>query len=257
MKSLLKVVSLLMLLSVLVVPSAWAQSGTNTYEVTVTNLTDKQVMSPMVIASHSSSMHVWQQGQLASEGVRIVAEDGKPIVLADSLKGQATDVQTTANPLMPGMSVTVRVTANEGDVLSAASMLVQTNDTFTGLDNVALTAGTVEAMGYDAGTEENTELAADIPGPPFMGMNRTATTPAATISASTGIRGDAEIDSSYNWEGAAARFEIRAVTTDMPTGMPQTGRGGDALPTWFAYIAGAAVVLTLSAVGTWQAVRAR
>ena len=41
--------------------SAAAQTGTRTYEVTVTNITNsKQGLSPLVIATHPSGAHAWQ-----------------------------------------------------------------------------------------------------------------------------------------------------------------------------------------------------
>src|SRR5437867_4245428 len=60
-----------------------AQTGTKTYEVTVTNITtSKQGLSPLVIATHPASVHAWQVGQLASKGLELVAEEGMPDVLA-------------------------------------------------------------------------------------------------------------------------------------------------------------------------------
>jgi hypothetical protein len=56
-------------------------------------------------------------------------------------------------------------TANPGDRLSLATMLICTNDGFTGLDRAKLPIGGSEVFwtnGYDAGTENNTELSQDI-----------------------------------------------------------------------------------------------
>ncbi len=148
---------------------ASAQAADKPYKVTITNLTAKQVFSPPLVATHSSSLHVWQLGGMASEGMRILAEEGANMKLIEELKGKA-QVFTADTPLMPGKSVTLNITLRDGDVLSAATMLVQTNDAFTGLDSISL-SGSVdkETAAYDAGTEENTELAADVPGPPFGG----------------------------------------------------------------------------------------
>src|SRR5438477_10687993 len=146
-----------------------AQTGNKTYEITVTTInTGKQGLSPLVIATHPPSVHAWQLGQLASKGLELVAEEGMPDMLVSELKGSSTDVVATHAHLLPGDNITVKVTAKQGDVLSAATMLIQTNDGFTGLDGVALSNGaTFETMAYDAGTEDNSELAADVPGPPF------------------------------------------------------------------------------------------
>lgn len=251
MKTILKATILVLLLSLWALPSAWAQSGKMTYEVTITNLTNGQTLSPPLLASHESGLHAWQMGELASEGVQMVAESGTAMTLASELEGKVTDLNTASDPIMPGQNATYRISANEGDVLSAAMMLGQTNDTFTGLDSVALTPGTIESMAYDAGTEDNTELASDVPGAPFMGMNHPATEPQQPISENPGLANDADLDETYDWNGAVARFEIRAVTDNMPSGMPDTGRGMmDTVP----YLTGALFVVLLGAT-VWTARR--
>jgi LPXTG-motif cell wall-anchored protein len=191
-----------------------AQAGTKTYEVTVTNITtSKQGLSPLVIATHPASVHAWQMGQMASKGLEVVAEDGMPDMLASELKAGATDVVATHAHLLPGDSITVTITAKDGDVLSAATMLIQTNDGFTGLDNAPLTDGSTDTMAYDAGTEENTEKATDVPGPPFGGKsNSPDTSPHQPIGPHTGIAGNADVTPDFNWTGPVARFTVRAIT---------------------------------------------
>ena len=115
--------------------SARAKSGT--YEVTITNLTGAQIFSPPVVATHKPSLNVWQVGQPALDGVWMVAESGNSGLLAQMLPGQATDVQRTNQPIKPGQSVTVRVTAEDGDVLSMVAMLAETNDGFMGVDGAS------------------------------------------------------------------------------------------------------------------------
>jgi hypothetical protein len=88
-----------------------------------------------------------------------------------------SDSVAAAAPLVPaGLpgsamfddSVTLTVTASEGaKFLSLASMLICTNDGFTGVDSLRLPrdvgdAVVVRSAGYDAGTEQNTEDFADI-----------------------------------------------------------------------------------------------
>src|SRR5205814_8629827 len=90
----------------------------------------KQGLSPLVIATHPASAHAWQMGQLASKGLELVAEEGMPDMLASELKGATTDVAVTHAHLLPGDSTTVRVTAKQGHVLSAATMLMQDDDSF-------------------------------------------------------------------------------------------------------------------------------
>src|SRR5689334_4334422 len=110
----------LTLLGLLVAPhQAAAQTGTKTYQVTITNITNSmQGLSPLMIATHPASVHAWQMGQLASKELELLAEEGMPDMLAAELKGVATDVETTHAHLLPGDVITVTVKANDGDVLS-------------------------------------------------------------------------------------------------------------------------------------------
>jgi hypothetical protein len=78
-------------------------------------------------------------------------------------------------PLAPGSSVTVNISGDRGrKYLSFVSMLICTNDGFTGADTLRLpkkVGDTVEMYtnAYDAGTEINTEDFADIV-PPCQGL---------------------------------------------------------------------------------------
>src|SRR5436305_1358049 len=204
----------LTLLGLLVAPyGAAAQTGTKTYEITVTNInTGKQGLSPLIIATHPASVHAWQMGKMASKGTELLAEEGMPDMLASELKGAATDVVVTHAHLLPGDSITVRITANDGDVVSAATMLIQTNDGFTGLDDAALSEGSTDTVAYDAGTEDNSEAKADVPGPPFGGKNHGPdSNPHQPISMHPGIAGKADVTPDFKWSGPVARFAIRTV----------------------------------------------
>jgi hypothetical protein len=199
---------------------AAAQTGTKLYEITVTNITTSmQGLSPLVIATHPASVQTWQMGQMASKGLELLAEEGMTDMLASEWRAGATDVQTTKAHLLPGDSITVMVAANDGDVLSAATMLIQTNDGFTGLHGAAITEGDTDTMAYDAGTEENTEKKSDVPGPPFGGKNSgPATNPFQAISEHGGIKGVGDVTPEFNWSGPVARFTVRAITAPVPTG---------------------------------------
>jgi len=194
---------------------AAAQAGTKTYEVTVTNINNgMQGLSPLMLATHPAGVHAWQMGQLASKGTELLAEEGMPDMLASEIKGSATDVQTTKAHLLPGDSITVMITAKPGDMLSAATMLIQTNDGFTGLDSVPLTDGNIDTVAYDAGTEVNTELKADVPGPPFGGKNHGPDpSPHEAIAMHPGIAANADVTPDFKWTGPVARFTIHEVTT--------------------------------------------
>lgn len=148
------------------------------YAVTVENLTPagSQPLSPPLLVIHSDRADVWTAGTLASHPVAGIAEDANnaPAVAAfgglRGVRSAATGVDrnaTAAAPIAPGAAQTYLVRARPGDHLSVLSMLVNTNDGFTGLDALRLRSGTVtvRTRAYDAGSEVNDQLAAHIPGP--------------------------------------------------------------------------------------------
>lgn len=157
-----------------------------TYEVTITNLTSGQAFTPPLIATHRGSTHLFQVGSAANVGTQEIAENGNLAPLIAQLEGDRAvwDVVAAGAPLVPAGtpmfgtfsdSVTLTITAGPGaQFLSYESMLICTNDGFTGLDRVKLpnqvgATVTWHAAGYDAGTEVNTEDFAHIV-PPCQGL---------------------------------------------------------------------------------------
>jgi len=157
-------------------------STAGTYEITFTNMSTGQPMTPPVVAIHDTSVRLYQTGQAASPEVQAIAENGDndPLVaLATSLQGSGVSAAGVAapdpaGPIGPGGSSTITLTtADDAQVLSVVTMIVCTNDGFTGVDSVALPAtgtSTFMAVSYDAGTEVNI-IDADywVPAPPCGG----------------------------------------------------------------------------------------
>ena len=145
-----------------------------TYQITIENLTAAQPLSPVGTVVHRPRTDVWSVGEPASAAVAAVAEDAGLPVFVDTY-GQVRGVRAVgvggAAPIGPGQTVTFEVEGRRGDRLSLVSMLVNTNDAFTGLDAVRLGNGTrtFEVGAYDAGTEKNNELPEFIPGPAGSG----------------------------------------------------------------------------------------
>ncbi|MBB1425991.1 spondin domain-containing protein [Shewanella sp. SG44-2] len=142
-----------------------------TFTVTVTNLTANQPMSPVILASHASDAMLWNAGEMASEALEKMAEGGDTADIA-ALSVINSSVNGTGL-LMPGMSETLTLTLDEADVasISLATMLVNTNDAFTGINSYTIAGMEVDAttamkfMAYDAGTEANSEAKGTMPGP--------------------------------------------------------------------------------------------
>ena len=203
------------------------------YEVTLENLTTGQPFSPGVIATHRKRRHAFEVGDPASEGIRLIAEDGDPSVAVADLSGTRGfhDVQATPAPVgcigcggppFP-TSLTLQITARgNANRLSLAVMLICTNDGFTGLDGVKLPGGfkpkTFYAAGYDAGTEANDELYTSIVDPcggigpvavaPDGANDRTPTS--GVITHHPGIQGVGDLDPSlYGWEDPVLRVTVK------------------------------------------------
>ncbi len=167
------------LLAIMAVTPTLAAPPTRTFEVTITNLTAGQAFTPPLIATHRGSAHLFQVGQAANLGTQEIAENGNLSTFLGALGSDPaiSDFTAAGAPLVPigsplfGMfsnTVTLTITAGPGaQFLSYESMLICTNDGFTGVDGLKLPnrvggAVTVNGAGYDAGTELNTEDFADI-----------------------------------------------------------------------------------------------
>ena len=144
------------------------------FEVTITNLTRGQQFTPILVASHKSTVKLFELGKPASPELQILAEQGNtaPLAAALALLPGTAQVVSGSGLTNPGASVTLIVEGRRGfGFLSVAAMLIPTNDAFFALNGVALPRGndtlTLTAPAYDAGTERNDELCASIPGPFF------------------------------------------------------------------------------------------
>ena len=199
-------------------------AGAKTFRVTIVNLTKGQPLSGPVFLTHSRALRLWQVGQKASFAIGSVAEGGAVgPVIHDAMMaqgGKAVGTITTQFGIMPGGSTSFLVTADDAHpLLSGATMLVNTNDGFTGLDSVNLLEmngpRTVDVMGYDAGTEKNSERATDLVA--RMGPNRQNENGVITVH--KGIRGDKDAPKSWNFSGAVARITIEPVEGDFKAAM--------------------------------------
>ena len=145
------------------------------YSITVTNLTYAQPLSPVAVALHGEAK-MWQVGQSASVALEKLAEGGDNtdfIALETNLASTSSE-----GPVPPGSSVTLDITTTEpaATYLTIATMLVNTNDAFSGLTGVDISTLTLDQEKswqlsvYDSGTEQNSEAAGTIPGPADTGI---------------------------------------------------------------------------------------
>ena len=155
------------------------------FKVTLTNLTmgapgqGGQIFSPPIFITHGHGFSIGASGEAASAQLTELAETGNHAPLAE-LAGQSDAVSgIVAFPappdgvVIPGGSVTTMVSASAG-YLSLATMLVETNDGIVLGNSLPLfdedgspRSFTMDLISYDAGTEDNNELATHVPGPPI------------------------------------------------------------------------------------------
>jgi Spondin_N len=218
----------------------------STYRVTIKNLTSGQPLSPPVVATHRGDDQLFEVGEPASVGVREIAENGNNAPLRAFLEadpfGSIADFAESSVPLFPEDTpgggeapnppdfpdqVTLTVDADRhARHLSVVTMLVCTNDGFTGVNSLKLPkAGrtvTVKANGYDAHTEVNDEdLAHIVPpcqligvssGEPGMDVSNPALAEGGVIAHHEGIKGGSDlVPSVHGWDDPVAEIKVTAV----------------------------------------------
>ena len=145
------------------------------------NVTDGQPLTPPVVATHRKATGIFSVGDAASMELQEIAENGTngPLLVALASDSHVSDIVEAdmVGPLVPeddpggtgfGNSVTFQITASRGaKFLSFASMLICTNDGFTGVDGLRLPGRlghsvTKYTRAYDAKTEINTQVYDDM-----------------------------------------------------------------------------------------------
>lgn len=190
------------------------------FVVTVTNLTQSQIFTPILVASHKASVSLFGLGEPASVPLEVLAEAGDtgPMKTALGQSSAVLDITDSGAPLPPGASVTLSVaTRGSFRYVSVAAMLVPTNDAFFAVNAaegpIGRDAVTLYSPAYDAGTEPNDESCAHIPGPPFAcqgeGFNP-ARGADNFVHIHPGIHGIGNLSAAqYDWRNPVARITIR------------------------------------------------
>ena len=208
------------------------------FEITLTNLTEGvhgesgQTFSPAIVAAHPAGVKLAAVGEPANPAIVALAEGGDTSGLEALAAAAGANAQIAMNAdmsrryTMPGQSTTVTITADMTNAsLSIASMLVSTNDAFIAAIDVPLfdedgmpVSASLDLMAYDAGSEENTEMASDIPGPLGLdeatdpaGSNERVPTEGGVIAAHEGIQGVGDVTEAFAWEEPTAMLTITPV----------------------------------------------
>lgn len=201
------------------------------FDVTVTNLTNAQPLSPVAVIAHQDGYSVFTVGAAATVGLEELAEGGANGALIAEADADASVLVTASGTgaIGPAGSETIRVEVLESDLpgllMSTSTMLVNTNDAITGTNAVdisALAAGdslTLTTIAYDAGTEANDELALNIPGPAGggEGFNAARDDIADRVAMHVGVVGSddgfasSNLDNQHRFDNPVARVRIERI----------------------------------------------
>lgn len=191
-------------------------------EVSITNLTRGQILSPVFVARHDASAGpLYALGEPASRAMAKMAEDADASDLLagwdagnhDSIS-EAMVVNLDGGPIMPGKTVTMNFDVDDGkNLMSFASMLVTTNDAFIGSNSFDLSRSrTVYLTAYDSGTEANSEDCAYIPGPPCGNHAEDRAASEGFVHVHAGVHGGTGSDldpAMHDWRNPVARLTVK------------------------------------------------
>ncbi len=193
------------------------------YEITLTNLTNAQPISPPVAILHGDDFSAWELGGTASESLEYLAEGGDTAQLVEDAADRPHSVAEGA--LASGQTAILNVSTQDRShtLLTLAGMLVNTNDAFTGVagyhvDQLAVDQSvSMPLHAYDAGTEANSESVNTIPGPAAGGegfaAERDDATPLITRHGGVVSRDDGYPESAlteaHRFDGPVMHFTIK------------------------------------------------
>lgn len=213
-----------------------------TYRVTVLNITDGQPFTPPFLVTHRRAVDVFTVGAKASNGVQQIAENGDLSLLKSSLESRRRvgEVVTGDVPIVPFGSVgqtdlgfsnsytTTIMAPRHMRRITWLSMLICTNDGFTGVDSLRLPRHVGDAKSrftsaYDAGTERNTERFADmvppcqaligVTGDPGTGMSNPALATNGRIHHHRGISGRGDLlPDVHGWTNPVGQIVIQRIS---------------------------------------------
>jgi len=195
------------------------------YQLTVSNLTSNQPLSPLAAAIHDSNYTAWSIGVESSIGLEKLAEEGATTEFLSEATAAGAYVNVSGDgAIFSGESDTLEIESAMHDEmkLTIASMLINTNDAFTGAQSIDLSGLevgdelSVLLPVYDAGTEANNELAGTIPGPADSGEGfNVVRDDVNVVSRHPGVVTDVDgyndsvLDSSHRFDAPVAKLVLK------------------------------------------------
>jgi hypothetical protein len=196
---------------------AFAETGRK-YEVTITNITRGQVITPPIVISHDNTFELFSLGAPAIPELATMAEEGDSAPLQGYLGTLSSvfDFTAASGPLMPGESVTLEIRARgKFREISSAGMLASSNDAFFAVRGLRISYSrerTAEGEAYDAGSEANKETCEFIPGPPCGNHVHDTDEAEGYVHVHAGIQGIGDLDPAvFDWRNPVAEIRIRPV----------------------------------------------
>ena len=216
---------------------SFARGGAQRYEVTVTNLTQGQPLTPAVVVTHTRDFHpLFSAGEPASPELIAIAEDAdvEPMVQLLSQDANVNDVEVLQGsaPILtppdgpggfairPGESASVVVKfSGKAKFVSLVGMLANTNDAFyalNGVDGPGSGAVTYYEIAWDAGSEANNEDCQYVPGPACGNFfDRAAEGAEGFVYVHSGIHGVGDlVPALHDWRNPVAKIVIRRLHYD-------------------------------------------
>ena len=191
-------------------------------ELSITNLTRGQILSPVFVARHDANAGpLYSLGESASADLAKMAEDADASGLLESWNpedngdvSEAMVVDLNGGPIPPGETVTMNFSIEDGkSMVSFASMLVSTNDAFIGANHLDVSKSrTIMLNAYDSGTEANSEDCTYIPGPPCGKHRHDNAEAEGFVYVHAGIHGGflSDLDpATHDWRNPTARLTVK------------------------------------------------
>jgi hypothetical protein len=201
-----------------------AVKGPVEYQVTITNLTAGQTFSPQLLITHTVDFNMFKMAKPASDGLANLAEGGETGGLVNEAAEALIASITTDAPLGPGKTVVATISGKPNiNFISMAAMMIPTNDSFVALKRMKLpVSGAVTRVlqAFDAGTEENDQNCAHIPGAHCGGEGFSVESGEGFVHISDGVHGTGGEDANgfeilsahaYDWRNPVARITVKRI----------------------------------------------
>jgi len=203
-----------------------APSDTRQFQIDVTNLTQNQPLTPIALVLHRSGYQAFMLGKQSSVALEMLAEAGDTSAFLNEAAATTAVLDTAAGATMIAAGASERfMLTGVGDKykLSLITMLANTNDGFTALNGVSISSIEIGASAvflanvYDSGTEENNEVASDIPGQGGEGFNATRSNDRDFIIVHPGVISmmdglpTSELNQSYRFDNPAMKVTVTRI----------------------------------------------